>query len=163
MDFERWFKERTSRFERFLLYTAVSSLALLLLSQTLLTQPRIRQFLSLVERLEGTPYEPNRQTGALYPVNNDPHSLELRVRSGDARELEVRVNGEVVTTFGDSDSVILVVRDGDFVEIDGELPREEVEIEVTEISEGVLYPARGQTVTFFGRPESVSWIVVGGH
>jgi hypothetical protein len=163
MDFERWFRERTSRFERLLLVSAVSLLALLVVSQALLTQPRIRQMLSLVDRLEGTPYEPEQPTGALPQPSTESHSLELEVLSGDARGLDIRVNGEVVTTFGQGGSVVLTVRDGDFVEIDGDLPREEVQIRVTEISEGMIFPARGQIVTYFGRPESVSWVVIGGN
>jgi hypothetical protein len=165
MDFERWFKERTSRFERILMVSAISLLALLFVTQALLTQPAVRQILSLVDRLEGTPYDPvipDQPTGARPGANDAPQSLELRVVGGDGSELEVRVNGEVVTTFGDNPSVVLTVRDGDFVEIDSETVGEEVKIEVTEISEGVLYPARGKLVTYFGRSESVGWVVVEG-
>ncbi|MBT9168391.1 MAG: hypothetical protein DDT19_01736 [Syntrophomonadaceae bacterium] len=68
MDFEQWFKERTSRFERFLLVTVGAMLVVLLVSQALLTQPVFRQIFSLVERLEGNAY------GSTEQAARNPHA-----------------------------------------------------------------------------------------
>lgn len=164
MSFERWFKERTSRFERILLTSALGLLALLLLTQALLTQPGFRQMLSLVDRLEGEPYEPpslQQPASAPAPANTEPFYLTLDVISGDGDGLQVRVNGETAAVFGQSGSVVVEVRDGDDVEVYGDDAAQMAEIRVTEVSEGMIAPARGKTVTYFGRPETVSWVVVG--
>jgi hypothetical protein len=166
MDFERWFKERTSLIERILLTSAAVLLGVLLLSQALLTQPAIRRMFSLVDRLEGNPYEPvEPQMPVSVPLqaSQEPHYLELRVASGDASALEIRVNGETITTFGSNNTVIVEVHDGDEVEVGGEATAQEVEIQVTKVSEGIVTPAQGKTVTFYGPPETVSYVVVGSN
>jgi hypothetical protein len=71
------------------------------------------------------------------------------------------VNGEAVTAFGSSKSVLVPVRDGDQVEVDGEVPAEDVVIAVTSVSEGIISPREGKKITFFGQPETVSFVKVG--
>ena len=164
MDFERWFKERTSRFERFLLISVGVMLAVLLVSQALLTQPAFRQIFSLVERLEGKAYAPvvPEQPSAIpLQVNGKPHQLTLQVVAGDGSGLQVRVNGETAAVFTQSGSVVIEVQDGDDLEVYGTDSRQIVEIKVTEVSRGIISPVRGKTVTYFGRPETISWVVVG--
>ncbi|MBS3886811.1 MAG: hypothetical protein KGZ41_05290 [Dethiobacter sp.] len=164
MNFEQWFKERTSRFERVLLVTVGAMLVVLLVSQALLTQPVFRQIFSLVERLEGkayTPAAPSRLPAIHSQLNGKPHQLTLQVVAGDASGLQVRVNGKTAAVFSQSGSVMLEVQDGDDLEVYGTDISQIVEIKVTEVSAGVISPARGKTVTYFGRPETISWVVVG--
>ena len=164
MNFEQWFKERTSRFERLLLVSVGAMLVVLLVSQALLTQPVFRQIFSLVERLEGnayTPAAPSRLPAIHSQLNGKPHQLTLQVVAGDASGLQVRVNGKTAAVFSQSGSVMLEVQDGDDLEVYGTDISQIVEIKVTEVSAGVISPARGKTVTYFGRPETISWVVVG--
>jgi len=53
------------------------------------------------------------------------------------------------------------VQDGDDLEVYGTDVSQIVEIKVTEVSAGLISPARGKTVTYFGRPETISWVVAG--
>jgi len=164
MDFERWFKARTSRFERFLLVSVGVMLAVLFVSQALLTQPAFRQIFSLVERLEGKAYAPAaRDLPPAVPlqVNGKSHQLTLQVVAGDGSGLQVRVNGETAAVFSQSGSVVVEVQDGDDLEVYGTDISQIVEIKVTEVSAGMISPMRGKTVTYFGRPETISWVVVG--
>lgn len=169
MDFERWFTERTSRFERVLIVSTGLLLFVLLLSQALLINPNIRSMLSLVERLEGVPYERTEQeeeqeTVAPSAVSEDPVLLELSiVNDVDASQLNVHVNGEAVMAFGNNNSVELSVREGDLVEVDGDPTLQNIEIVVSAISAGVASPTQGHTVTFFGQPETISWVVLEGN
>ena len=169
MDFERWFSERTSRFERVLIKSTVLLLFLLLVSQALLTNSNVRGMLSLVERLEGAPYEQGaldeeREAVARPPAPDGPLYLELSVANdADASKLSVHVNGEAVMAFGSNNRLEVPVEAGDLVEVDGYLSEHNIEIVVSAISEGVLSPYQGQTVTFFGRPETISWVVVEGN
>jgi len=164
VNFEQWFKERTSRFERFLLLSVGAMLVLLLVSQALLTQPVFRQIFSLVERLEGKAYlpaMPSDSPAVTSKTDVKTHQLTLEVVSGDASGLQVRVNGKTAAVFSQSGSVIVEVQDGDDLEVYGTDVGQIVEIKVTEVSAGLISPKRGKTVTFFGRPETISWVVAG--
>lgn len=161
MNFEQWFKERTSRFERLLLVSVGAMLVVLLVSQALLTQPVFRQIFSLVERLEGNAYTPAAPSKLPAVPAQLSHQLILKVISGDASGLQVRVNGKTAAVFSQSGSVMLEVQDGDDLEVYGTDVSQIVEIKVTEVSAGLISPARGKTVTYFGRPETISWVVAG--
>ncbi|MBS3899027.1 MAG: hypothetical protein KGZ54_09970 [Dethiobacter sp.] len=161
MNFEQWFKERTSRFERLLLVSVGAMLVVLLVSQALLTQPVFRQIFSLVERLEGNAYTPAAPIKLPAVPAQLSHQLILKVISGDASGLQVRVNGKTAAVFSQSGSVMLEVQDGDDLEVYGTDVSQIVEIKVTEVSAGLISPARGKTVTYFGRPETISWVVAG--
>ncbi|MBT9168390.1 MAG: hypothetical protein DDT19_01735 [Syntrophomonadaceae bacterium] len=87
------------------------------------------------------------------------HQLTLQVVSGDASGLQVRVNGKTAAVFSQSGSVIVEVQDGDDLEVYGTEVSQIAEIKVTEVSEGLISPTRGKTVTYFGRPEIISWVV----
>jgi hypothetical protein len=163
VDFERWFRERTGGFEKLLLRGAVLLLLLLLFSQVLLAQPSVRRILSLAERLEGEPVAEDRENASTPVVTRPPVTetgyLELRVIKGaPAEDLKILVNGETVATFANSTTVRIDVHDGDAVELDGGMPEEEVVVEVTEVSAGIVSPAAGKRVTYFGRPETISFI-----
>lgn len=57
MDFlPRWFYRRTERWERFLYSSTAIMLALLLVSQLLMLNYKVRSLLSRVESMEGLPY-----------------------------------------------------------------------------------------------------------
>ncbi|EEG78248.1 hypothetical protein [Dethiobacter alkaliphilus] len=168
MDFERWFNERTSRFERLLIKSAAVLLFVLLVSQALLINPQVRSRLSLVERLEGVPYEQEveqeQETSARPPVQAETFYLELSVINEiDASLLSVYVNGEKAATFGNDGTAKVEVHDGDLVEVDGDHSIYDIEVVVSAISDGVVSPEEGQVVTYFGRPETISWVVVQGN
>lgn len=175
MDFEKWFMERTSRFERWLVYAAAGCLTLVIISQIMLTRPGFRRSMSFTGRLEGVPYaaeEPQLPAAALYEAGILPRrdtalsgksgqSLELTITGGtNQADLHVRVNGETVAAFGRQRTVEVWVRDGDLVEIDGNGVNEIIELEVSAVSEGIADPAPGHKVVYFGRPETVSWVVL---
>lgn len=164
MDFERWFKDKTSRFERVLMYSAVICLALLFVSQIALTQPSLRRALSLTDRLEGEPYqavEPEQPAVTVPETIKGVQYVELTiVSSGEIGDLKVLVNGEPVAVFGSEKSVLIEVRDGDELEIDGEQLQDVVEVEVSSVSAGVASPQQGKKVIYFGRPETVSRVVL---
>ena len=165
MDFERRFKEGTKSFERWLLKGAALLLLLLILTQALLTQPEFRNILSLVDRLEGTPVAENEPTA----VSGD--NAEAVVREGyvelsiidakDLTEIQVQVNGDTVATLGKAATTVRIpVREGDAVEIDGQVPEQNIQVAVTAVSEGILYPQAGKEVTFYGVPEIISYITM---
>ncbi|NLM45632.1 MAG: hypothetical protein GX200_02355 [Firmicutes bacterium] len=163
MDFERWFRERTSGFEKMLVRGAVLLLLLLLFAQVLLARPSFRRILSLADRLEGEPVATGDEEASTSVVTRPPVTetgyLELRVVSGaPAEDLKILVNGEAVATFAGKDTVRIDVHDGDAVELDGGMPEKEVVVEVTEVSVGIVSPAAGKRVTYFGRPETISFI-----
>ncbi len=152
MNFEQWFRERTSRFEVFLIRAALFFLVLLLLSQLVQTIPRARELLCLVERREGRPYAPETaKTPALAPVPGGEHYLVLKINGGKVETLvEVLVDGRPVARFNPERAVRIPVRDGELVEIDGELPESEIEVEVSAVSKGIVWPERGRKVVFNG-------------
>ncbi|MDW7651673.1 MAG: hypothetical protein SCK29_08395 [Bacillota bacterium] len=164
MDFERWFKEGTSRFERFLIFSATVFLVLLIVSQALLTQPGVRKMLSLVDSLEGEPYQPvevEQPTAARPQISGEVQYLELSVGDDtDASGILVSVNGKAVAAFGSQKTVKVPVQNGDHVGIDGDMPQDVVEITVTAVSEQMLSPQQGQTIIYSGTPETVSWVDV---
>lgn len=165
MDFEQWFKERTSGFERLLIRGAIFLLVLLFLTQALLTVPVVRRTLNLVDRLEGEPYTPvDAEAPAISRPAGDAamHYMELTLLGKAEGVVEVYVNGTPVKSFAENTSVVITVRDGDLVEIDGDVPEEDLGIVVSAISEGILLPQHGTEVYFFGRPETVSWVVISG-
>ncbi|HZK25383.1 MAG TPA: hypothetical protein VFC74_08345 [Oscillospiraceae bacterium] len=165
MDFGRWFQERTSRFERFMLKCVGVMLFLLLLTQALLTRPDFRSILSLVDRFEGTPVtqqEPDQPAISRPVVDNEQRYLRLSIiNDADGTGIKVLVNGETVTAFADGSSVLVAVHDGDQVEVDSKVPTEDVVIAVTSVSEGIIAPIEGKQITFFGQPETVSFVSVG--
>ncbi|NLZ93857.1 MAG: hypothetical protein GX922_07585 [Firmicutes bacterium] len=165
MKFERWFRERTSRFERLLIKGVGLMLFILFVAQALLTQPNFRLLLSLVDKHEGTAIseEESGQPAISRPVIDDQERFVRLsiINDVDGEGIDVLVNGEVVATFGSSESVLIPVHDGDQVEVDGEIPAEDVIIAVTSVSEGILSPVEGKQITYFGQPETVSFITIG--
>jgi hypothetical protein len=164
MDFEQWFKKRTSDFERLLIRGAIFLLVILFLSQALLTVPGIRRTLNMVDRLEGEPYTP-ADTGApaiSRSAGDVKHYLELTLLGEAKGIVEVFVNGTAVKSFSENASVVITVREGDLVEIDGDIPDEDLGIVVSAVSESILLPQHGRQVHFFGRPETVGWVVIKG-
>lgn len=166
MSFERWFRERTSRFERFLIKGVGLMLFLLFVIQALLTQPDFRLMLSLVDKHEGTTIsesEPGQPTISRPASDDQERFIRLSIINDTSGEgIEVLVNGEVVAAFGSSESVLVPVKDGDQVEVDGNSnPAGEVVIAVTSVSEGISSPLEGKQVTYFGQAETVSFITVG--
>lgn len=161
MDFEQWFKERTSGFERLLIRGAITLLIMLLISQALLTMPEMRQALNLVDRLEGEPYVP--VDTAISLSGDSVHYLELTLRGEAAGVLEVLINGVSVDSFSKNKSVVIMVSDGDLVEIDGDIPDEALAVVVSAISADVMLPKYGREVHFFGRPETVGRVVISGN
>lgn len=165
MDFEQWFRARTSRFERFLICGAAVLLVLLFVSQAALTQPAFRKMLSLTDQLEGKPVVEDKEDApaSVRPpaVNDNMYYLDLKIISNDKNvSLNVLVNRETVASFSHSDTVRIPVRDGDLVEVEG-AEEENVEIVVEDVSRQIVLPAVGKKVTYFGRPETISWVVVG--
>ncbi|NLM52600.1 MAG: hypothetical protein GX197_07245 [Firmicutes bacterium] len=165
MDFEHRFKERTKNFERWLFRGAALLLLLLILTQALLTQPEIRKILSLVDRLEGTPVAGNEpadaSTETLAPVEREGYVELSIVEAKDLTEINVQVNGKTVATLGkNSTTVRIPVRDGDAVEIDGQIPEKNVQVAVTAVSEGIIKPQAGKEVTFYGVPEVISYVTM---
>lgn len=164
MDFERWFKDKTSRFERLLMYSAVLCLVLLFVSQIALTQPGLRRVLSLTDRLEGEPYlavEPKQPAVTRPGAVKDAQYVELTIVSGgEIGDVRVLVNSEAVAVFGSEKTVMIQVHDGDVVEIDGDQVQDVMEVEVSAVSAGVVSPQQGKKVMYFGRPETVSWVIL---
>lgn len=164
MDFERWFKDKTSRFERLLMYSAAICLVLLFVSQIALTQPGLRQVLSLTDRLEGKPYlavEPEQPAVTSPGAVGGVQYVELSIVSdGKIGDMRVLVNSEAVAVFGSEKTVKIQVHDGDVVEIDGDQVQDVIAVEVSAVSAGVVWPQQGKKVMYFGRPETVSWVVL---
>ncbi|MCR3923271.1 MAG: DUF5359 family protein, partial [Firmicutes bacterium] len=104
MDFERWFRERTSRFERIIIKFVVVLLLLLLVTQALLTKPNFRAMLSLVDRFEGTPVtkqEPDQPAISRPVVDDQERYLKLSIMNEvDGQGIKIFVNGEAVAAFG---------------------------------------------------------------
>lgn len=161
MDFEQWFRERTRGFEVFLIRAVLLFLVLLLAAQLVQTIPGVRNFISLVDRREGRPYvPPATETAAPAPVSGEEHYLVLKIDSGQVDTLvEVLVNGRSVTDFSREKTVTVFVREGDVVDIDGDLPAREVEVVVSAVSGGVIRPESGRRIVFNGIMETVGQVV----
>lgn len=161
VEFEKWFRERTSGFERLLLGAALVLLVLLFAAQALLAVPGARRLLSLADRLEGEPLAPARETFKEIEAGEPEAFLELAL-DGEVVPGSVRVlvNGRPVSSFGVDGRVTIAVRAGDLVEVDGDVPEREIRVIVSAASARVHSPAPGKNVYFFGRPETVGWVVM---
>jgi hypothetical protein len=164
VEIERWFRERTQGFEKLLIRGALCFFALLLVSQALMSFPSVRRTLNIVDRLEGEPFLPAGKDGAspARPVyEREGEFLELALSRGNIDGvLEVLVNGETVSVFSQSSTVTVPVRDGDVVEIDGDLPEQEIEVMVRAVSDHVSSPVAGKKILFFGTAEAVGWVTL---
>jgi len=162
LEFEKWFRDRTRRFEVFLVRAALFCLFLLLTAQLVLTIPAARNFVSLVDRWEGRPYSPPAETSGPGPAAQEEGEqyLVLKIDSITADTLvEVLVNGHSVIDFSRERTVRVPVREGDLVEIDGDMPDRAIEVAVSAVSEGLAFPESGRIVTFNGILETVGQVV----
>ncbi|HHU30662.1 MAG: hypothetical protein QM368_06170 [Bacillota bacterium] len=159
MNFGHWFLQRTSRLESWLITVSIMLIIVLAAVQVLLTRPSIRQFLSPVGKLEGAPVAETTEPAVTRPVIVKQGYVELSIISGAAiDDLKVFVNGEEAGAFAGKRSLVVPVYDGDLLEIDGELPEENVVITVTAVSDDIAVPKKGKKVVYFGRPETVSYV-----
>jgi hypothetical protein len=163
VEFEQWFRERSRWFEKMLLRAVALFLVLLVVGQLLQTIPEARRVLSLVDRLEGLPYQPPEEPAlGRVPAASDGHYLVLKVNNKPENSLlQVLVNGQAVADFNETRTVTVTVRDGDTVEVDGDLPEQEIEVVVSAVSRDIVSPIIGKKTHFFGLPETVGWVLTG--
>jgi hypothetical protein len=161
VEFEDWFRDKSHWLETTLIRGALLLLFILLISQALQTAAGFREVVNLVDRLEGQPYEAPEQTSLTMSetVLLDEHHLVLEIL-GNAEDIPVwvLVNGQRVESFDATGQVKIFVREGDVVEVDGELPASELEIVVSSTSDGIVSPVSGRSVRFYGLAETVGWV-----
>jgi hypothetical protein len=159
VEFERWFREKSRLFELLLLRAVVLFLCLLLAAQVLQAIPQTRKVLSLVDRLEGVPYvPPGEEVGVRSKTGGEEHYLVLQATRTEGSLLEVLVNKQPVANFNDTHIVTVKVKQGDLVEIDGDLPSQEIAVVVSSVSSDLISPVRGKTVVFNGVLEVVGTV-----
>jgi hypothetical protein len=163
VEFEQWFREKSRWFEKILLRAVVLFLVLLVAAQLLQTIPEARRVLSLVDRLEGVPYQaPEEPAFSRTPVAPDGHYLVLKVNDKPENSLlQVLVNGQAVADFNETSTVTVSVRDGDMVELDGDLPEQEINVLISAVSSDIVSPVSGKEIRFFGLTEIVGWVRTG--
>lgn len=145
-------KNFVERMERYIIRLVVTGLVLMITVQAVMTQDQYRMYLSWGERLEGESLK--------YPVNVAHHDEQLSPEavSPDAvivlsinkysslPQAVVMVNGEEKTTFN-AREIRLKLKAGDVLEIDTTHYNFPIEFKVTELSNNVAFPRKGQTWT----------------
>lgn len=162
MEFEDWFRDKSRHLEVFLIRCVLFLLFVLLVTQALQTASGFRRLVSLVDRLEGQPLEAPEEEAAftLAGTNTrDEHYIVLELVPGSADvPVWVLVNGEKKAVLLPGQPLTLPVREGDMIEVDGQMPEAEMEVVVRAVSDRVVSPAVGSSVRFFGLSETVGWI-----
>ena len=140
MNFGHWFLQRTSRLESWLITVSIMLIIVLAAVQVLLTRPSIRQFLSPVGKLEGAPVAETTEPAVTRPVIVKQGYVELSIISGAAiDDLKVLLTGRGGCLCREK-SLVVPVYDGDLLEIDEELPEENVVIPLPQYPMILQYP-----------------------
>lgn len=136
--------------ERCLIRLVVIGLVSIVVIQAVMTQDQYRMFLSWGERLEGEtlryPVNAGHQNNSPAPAAVSPEAVvELSIdKYSSLPRAVVLVNGRENTAFKGRE-VRLKLKAGDVVEIDTSHYNFPVEFKVSNISDNVAYPRKGQT------------------
>lgn len=160
--FERRFERFTTRLERFLIKAVLLGIALLVVVQVALTNESARTFLNYGATLTGADPETLellRQESESVPAMAEFSSVsskevptrskgQVMVKLQDHITLDyakIIVNGKVVASFNQN-PVMLEVRDGDTIKVDGSVYQMPLRIEVIKVSANVISPPVGHWV-----------------
>lgn len=158
--FEKWFSKATQRFEKSLFKLAVFMILLVIFSQYLMTFDTIRRIINPVDRLEGERIEQVFQPE--YTHAQADLYIELVLEAEGEVEpglVKVLVNQVEKAVFRDR-RVLLQVKEGDMIEIDGQELGEPVTIRIIEVHGSVKTPLVGHAVTTFGTNELLGWVTM---
>jgi hypothetical protein len=133
-------KNQNINIEKMLFLSVIIVFILMLLVQAALTNPTVRTFLNGHSTSEGIPLE---QEEYLFSQGQ----IELKLLSENANEnLKVLLNGDEITAFS-QDTILLTVKNGDIVEIDGSDTPGGNEVEIVSKSDNVITDCQGKKLS----------------
>lgn len=121
---------RVINLEKLLLISAVAAFSVMIMVQILFLNPSISTFLNSNSKMDGVPLGQEE-----YLYKQGEIVLQL-VGSNKNSDLKVLVNGDEVACFNEK-KVNLTVKDGDVVEIDGSMCKNEAEVAVVSKSSNI--------------------------
>lgn len=147
-------KRLIEKIEKYLLRITIMVFIALVVIQGLMTDDKMRFYLSLSERLDGQVIEvpavvnPEEKADLQSSEINSPYALiVLKVEKYSALpKAVILVNGKAEAAFTDHE-VELKVMAGDVIEIDSSAYNFPVEYKVKEVSENLAFPVRDQICT----------------
>jgi len=162
---QNWFKEWAPRVERYLFGAALIVVALIVLSQIIMTNARARFFLNRTESLEGRPYNWFEEVGPGARTTASPgqraadsiYWIELGLRKGEG-PLEVLCNGAPVGIL-EAGNLIVYVNPGDIIEVRGEITREQPAVIEVVSTRGLSSPQVGTQVMAYGDYDLIGWAI----
>lgn len=161
MSFERWFTRTTQKFEYFLFRIALGMLILLIITQVVMTNERIRSYMSAVDQMEGIPveqYEKN-QAALSYPRRVEDLYLVLEAQTDEnISDLKIIINNQEIYEFEDYHAKIKVDI-GDMIEIDGQSHDFPITVSVKEASEEIVPALAEAEVITNGTIELLGWVI----
>lgn len=159
-EFQETYRSLSDRVERFLMQMVILGLVALALVQTLHTNTTARRMLSVVEGLEGIPWNQvaawNGETPQTIAVSAAADPLLVTVVSITRREapdVRLLVDGKVAGTFA-SGSVTATVRSGQTVAVDGTATPQALTFRVVG-PPSLAKPALGASVVTHGTVQSL--------
>ncbi len=171
MNFNRWLRRFSSSLEKFLFYATLGFLGLMVVVQAVMVKTDIGYYLNSVHRLEGEPYELDKEkhskqedfSGVLKDLDysrytgEEIYEVTLKVIP-EVDNLKVIINEQERKVI-EGKTVTVEVSAGDLIEIYGEANKEvPVTVRVAS-SPGLVSPEEGKEVLAFGDYEMVGWVV----
>jgi hypothetical protein len=128
-------KGKEPSIERFLTTAFLTAFVIMILAQAALMSPVVRAFLSVDNELEGRPL-------GLEEYLYSEGFIVLEIIGSDSKgDVKVLVNGIETERFSES-RLMITVREGDIIEIDGTDAKQDVEVRIAEKSENVSQQCR---------------------
>jgi len=165
-EFQDTYRSLSDRVERFLMQVVILGLVVLALVQTLHTNSTARRMLSLVEGLEGVPWNQvaawNGDVPETVAASSTASPLQVTVVSMSRREapdVKLLVDGKVAGTFA-SGSVTAKVRPGQVVSVDGTASAQSLTFRVVG-PPTLVRPALGSSVVTQGSIQSLGVVESG--
>lgn len=143
----RRFFEHLERWEKRLQVFVVLLFSLLIVVQLLMTKDPIRFYLSYAEQMERIPVSGHNLVVTDHPGRQGPGSVKVEICGYFALpQAAIYVNGEQAANFQERE-VLLSVRPGDEIVIDGTVYSYPIVFQVSETSEQVCWPQVNHQVT----------------
>jgi hypothetical protein len=132
-------KGKEPSIERFLTTAFLTAFVIMILAQAALMSPVVRAFLSVDNELEGRPL-------GLEEYLYSEGFIVLEIIGSDSKgDVKVLVNGIETERFSES-RLMITVREGDIIEIDGTDAKQDVEVRIAEKSENVSQQCLNKSV-----------------
>ncbi len=162
MSFERWFTRTTRKFEYILFKAALGMLILLIITQVVMTNERMRSFMSVVDQMEGIPleqYEEEQAALSYSGIGEEELYLVLEAQTDEIiPDLKILINNRDTYNFEDYQAKI-IVNAGDMIEIDGQSHDFPITVFIKEASEEITPALAKAKVVTNGTIELLGWVI----